>query len=167
MTDETTLQFDLTPPDQAQLAELAARQFTRASGVGSVLGEIAGSYAPVALLGTVAITHAELVLHVAATYGADPTDPRRAADLLVITRVHPTLADAEAALDACRRTKAGGGVTSAIWRLGRMVFAPTAGWALLRLANRHLPGISMLAGTASSQAVAARAIAHYRGCHTD
>jgi hypothetical protein len=64
---------------------------------------VAGTYAPITLLGTAAITHAELILHLAAAYGLDPTDPRRAADLLLITRVHPTRSDAEAALEAARR----------------------------------------------------------------
>ncbi|WP_378971179.1 hypothetical protein [Paractinoplanes rhizophilus] len=95
---------DAYPTASAQaLARLAKQQFTRFGGLGSVFGAVAGTYAPITLLGTAAITHAELILHLAAAYGLDPTDPRRAADLLLITRVHPTRSDAEAALEAARR----------------------------------------------------------------
>src|SRR6185369_15646494 len=117
-------------------------QFTRFGGLTSIFGAVAGSYAPITLLGTAAITHAELVLHVAAAYGLDPTDPQRATDLLVITRVHPTKSDAEAALGAAARPayEEGGGLSDAVWRLGRTLAVHTGGWAVLRLANRYFPG---------------------------
>jgi hypothetical protein len=136
--------------------------------LGSVFGAVAGSYAPVALLGTAAVTHAELVLHLAAAYGLDPTDPQRAVDLLVITRVHPTRSDAEAALVAARRPvyEDGNRLSDAVWRFGRMLAAQTGGWAVLRLASRFFPGTSLLAAvltsTASAQSVAARAEAYYK-----
>ena len=149
------------------LARLATRQFTRFGGLGSIFGAVAGSYAPITLLGTAAVTQAELVLHIAAAYGLDPTAPERAADLLVITRVHPTHQDAEAALESAKRPAyEDGGLTGAAWRLGRMLAAQTGGWTALRLANRFFPGTSLLAAvltsTASAQSVAARADAYYR-----
>lgn len=150
--------------DDAALARLAIQQFTRFGGLASVFGAVAGSYAPVALLGSAAITQAELVLHVAAAYGLDPTDPQRAADLLVIVRVHPTRGEADAALAAAHDDA--GGPAAAVWRLGRMIAAQAGGWALLRFANRRLPGTSLLAAvlssTASAQTAAARADAYYR-----
>jgi hypothetical protein len=153
--------------DTPALARLAKQQFTRFGGLGSVFGAVAGSYAPITLLGTAAITHAELVLHMAAAYGLDPTDPQRAVDLLVITRVHPTKSDAEAAFASARvPAYEDGGLSGAVWRLGRTIAAQTGGWALLRLANRYFPGTSLLAAvltsTASAQSVAARAEAYYR-----
>ncbi|WP_433372165.1 hypothetical protein ACQPZX_48910 [Actinoplanes sp. CA-142083] len=128
---------------------------------------MAGTYAPITLLGTAAITHAELILHVAAAYGLDPTDPQRATDLLLITRVHPTKSDAEAALSsAARPAYEDGGLSAAVWRLGRMLAVQTGGWAALRLVNRYFPGTSLLAAvltsTASAQTVAARAETYYR-----
>jgi hypothetical protein len=155
-----------TASNQA-LARLATRQFTRFGSLGSIFGAIVGSYPPITLLGTAAITHAELALHLAAAYGVDPTDPARAAELLVITRVHPTLAEAEAALAAARRPAyEDGGLTGAARRLGRMLATQTGGWTALRLANRYFPGTSLLAAvltsTASAQSVAARADKFYR-----
>ena len=143
------------------LARLAKQQFTRFGSLTSVFGAIAGSYAPITLLGTAAVTHAEIVLHLAAAYGLDPTDPQRAADLLVITRVHPTRSDAEEAL-----ADESGGLSSAVWRVGRAVAAQTGGWTAVRLANRYFPGTSLLTAvltsTASAHGAAARANTFYR-----
>jgi hypothetical protein len=139
--------------DETALARLATRQFTRFGSLGSVFGAIAGSYAPIALLGSVAVTQAELVLHLAAAYGLDPTDAERAVDLLVLTRVHATRADAEAALDAARQPAyEDGGASSSVWRLGRAIVAQTGAWAVIRLVNRYLPGVSLLAAVVTSQA---------------
>lgn len=153
--------------DSDALARLAVRQFTRFGSLSSIFGAVAGSYAPLALVGAAAITHAELVLHVAAAYGLDPADPQRAADLLVIARVHPETADAEAALAAARRpVYEDGGLSGAVWRFGRMVAAQGGAWALVRLTSRYFPGTALLtaalSGNASAQSTAARAIAHYR-----
>ncbi|WP_203782824.1 hypothetical protein [Paractinoplanes rishiriensis] len=150
------------------LARLATEQFTRFGRLTRVLGAVAGSVAPAALVGTAALTHAELVLHLAAAYGQDPTHPQRAADLLVITRVHPTLADAEAALAAASRPpyEDESGVSGAVWRFGRLLAVQTGAWTVVRVANHYFPGTSLLAaalsGNASAQAVAARAHAHYK-----
>jgi len=142
------------------LARLAGRQFTRFGSLPSVFRAVAGSYAPITLLGTAAITNAEIVLHVAAAYGLDPTDPQRAADLLVITGVHPTRADAEQALERRGHER---GVAS---RLARLVATQTPAWTAVRLANRYFPGTSLLAAaltsTASAQMTAARAEAYYK-----
>jgi hypothetical protein len=141
----------------AGLARLATKQFTRFGTVAGVFGAVAGSYAPIALLGSSALAHAELVLHLAAAYGLDPTDERRAAELLVLTRVHPTTADAETALTAARQPAYDdGGITGAAWRFGRMAAIQAGGWAALRVVNRLFPGASLLvATTVSRNAVAA------------
>jgi hypothetical protein len=150
------------------LARLATRQFTRFGGLTSVFGAIAGSYAPIALLGTAAITQADLVLHMAAAYGLDPTDPERAVDLLLIARIHPNAEEAEAALAAAKRPAYDddGTFSGALLRLGRLVATQSGSWASLRLASRYFPGVSLLAAiltsTASAQSAAARAAAYYR-----
>ncbi|MBG0560762.1 hypothetical protein [Actinoplanes aureus] len=64
------------------LARLATLRFTRSAGLRAGLGAIAGPYAPVALLVAAAITQAELVLHLAAAYGRNATDPQRVAELV-------------------------------------------------------------------------------------
>jgi hypothetical protein len=141
---------------EAGLARLATKQFTRFGTVAGVFGAVAGSYAPVALLGSSALAHAELVLHLAAAYGLDPTDEKRAAELLVLTRVHPTQADAEEALTAARQPAyEEGGITDAAWRFGRMVATQVGGWAALRVVNRLFPGASLLVATTVSRNVVA------------
>lgn len=138
------------------LARLAVRQFTRFGTVGSIFGAVAGSYAPVALLGTAALTQAELVLHVAAAYGLDPGDERRAADLLVLTRVHPSRADAEAAIAAAKQPayEDDSKLSDAAWRFGRMATTQAGGWLALRLVNRFFPGTSLLVAALASRSAA-------------
>jgi len=145
-------------------ARLAARQFTRFGSLSTICAAVAGSYAPVALLGTAAITHADLVLHIAAAYGLDPTDERRAADLLVLTKVHPSRGEAEAAITTAKQPSyedEEGGITDAAWRLGRMLAAQAGGWTAIRTLNRFFPGTSLLTAVLTSrsaaQSLAARA----------
>jgi hypothetical protein len=150
----------------AGLARLATMQFTRFGSLGSIFGAIAGSYAPAALIGTAAVTHAQLILHIAAAHGLDSTDEARAIDLLVLTRVHPRREDAEAALATARQPAyEDGGMTDAAWRLGRMVAVQTGRWAATRFVNRYFPGTSLLAATLTSRSaaetVAARANTYY------
>ena len=149
-------------------ARLAVRQFTRFGGLSTVCAAVAGSYAPVALLGTAALTQADLVLHIAAAYGLDPTEERRAADLLVLTRVHPSRADAQAAIDTAKQPSyedEDGGISDAAWRLGRMVAAQAGRWTAIRTLNRFFPGTSLLAAVLTSrsgaQALAERAERFY------
>jgi hypothetical protein len=160
---------DYPHADEAALARLATRQFSRAGGLGSVLGAVAGSYAPVVLAGTAAFAHAELVLHVAAAYGKDPAAPERAVDLLVLTRIHPDREAAEVAVAAARRPaydEEGGGLRAGVWRLSRLISGQVGGWGVFRLINRYLPGVSLLAafltGRAAADGLAARANALYR-----
>ncbi|WP_433723120.1 hypothetical protein ACQP2Y_45875 [Actinoplanes sp. CA-051413] len=148
------------------LARLAVSQFTRFGSVSSVFAAVAGSYAPIALLGAAAYTHAELALHVAAAYGLDPTDRERAVDLLVLTRVHPVREDAVAALATAEQHSYDSGLTDATWRLGRMIAVQAGGWAAVRAINHFFPGTSLLVATLTSRgaarAMAARATVHYR-----
>ncbi|WP_250031732.1 hypothetical protein [Paractinoplanes maris] len=148
------------------LGRLAARQFGRFGAVASVFGAVAGSYAALALVATRALTDAELILHLAAAHGIDPTDPRRAIDLLVITRVHETAAEAEAALAAVRGDLPADGSGDALWRLGRMIAPQVVAWTALRSLNRAYPGASLLAAVLTSataaQGTAARATTYYR-----
>jgi hypothetical protein len=164
--DRTRAAYPGATPDA--LARLAVQQFTRFGSVSSVFAAVAGSYAPIALLGAAAFTHAELALHVAAAYGLDPTDRARAADLLVLTRVHPLREDAEAALAAAdQHSYENTGLTDATWRLGRMLAVQAGGWAAVRAVNHFFPGTSLLAATLTSRgaarAMAARATFFYRG----
>ncbi|WFF02023.1 hypothetical protein [Micromonospora sp. WMMD964] len=153
------------------LARLATRRFVRSAGAGGAAAALAGFFAPLAELTSVLWTHANLVLHLAAAYGKDPTHPDRAVELLVLTQVHPDAASAEAALAAAQ--EAGDPVEAgwpraaeAAWRLAAPLTAQTGGWVALRLVARLLPGAAMLAAAlgdaAAADRLAARAVAAYR-----
>ena len=143
----------------AALARLAADQFTRFSSPSSIVGTLAGAYAPVSLIATTALTHARVILHVAAAYGIDPTDEARAADLLVLTRVHASREDADTALAATGQGAAGKS------RIARMVATNAAGWVVVRLVSRYIPGTRLLAAAlvnrSSARAMAERANRYY------
>jgi hypothetical protein len=147
----TREEYPSATPDA--LARLAVAQFTRVGSVGSVFAALAGSYAPIALLGVNAYTYAELILHVAAAHGLDPTDPRRAVDLLVLSQVHPDAEAAEAALAIARQPayEEEARFTDAVWRLGRMAATQAAVWMLLKGVNRFFPGAAVLAAVMTSR----------------
>ncbi|MEW1588805.1 hypothetical protein AB0283_25545 [Micromonospora vinacea] len=153
------------------LARLATRRFVRSAGAGGATAALAGFFAPVAELAAVLWTHSELVLHLAAAYGKDPTHPDRAVDLLVLTQVHPDRASAAAALAAAE--SAGDPVegawpraAEAAWRLAAPLTAQAGGWVALRLVARLLPGAAVLAAAlgdaAAADRLAARTVAVYR-----
>jgi hypothetical protein len=147
------------------LARLAIAEFTRRGTVGAALGAVAGSYAPMALMGAAVWTQAELVLHVAAAHGHDPADQARAAELLVLAKVHPTRADAEAALAAARQP--GAGSVDTRLRVGRPLATQLGGWLAIRTVNRFFPGTSVVLATLFSRGAAemlgVRAIGLYEG----
>ncbi|WP_247684176.1 hypothetical protein [Micromonospora sp. D93] len=153
------------------LARLATRRFVRSAGAGGATAALAGFFAPLAELAAVLWTHSELVLHLAAAYGKDPTHPDRAVDLLVLTQVHPDRASAAAALAAAET--AGDPVegawpraAEAAWRLAAPLTAQAGGWVALRLVARLLPGAAVLAAAlgdaAAADRLAARTVAVYR-----
>uniref|UniRef100_A0A7L6BE48 EcsC family protein n=1 Tax=Micromonospora robiginosa TaxID=2749844 RepID=A0A7L6BE48_9ACTN len=157
--------------DADGVARLATRRFVRMAGTGGGLAAGAGLFAPAAELAAVLWTQANLVLHMAAAYGHDPAHPDRAAELLVLTSVHPDEGAARAALAAARAAGEPadgpwGRVAEAAWRLATPVAAQAGGWLGLRLAARLLPGAAVLAaatgGTAAAERVAARAVGRYR-----
>ena len=162
----TYADYPAATPDA--VARLAVAQFTRAGGLSSIFAAVAGSYSPVALLGANAFTYAELVLHVAAAYGLDPTDPQRAVDLLVLTGAHPDAAAAEAALATARQPvyEEDTRLTDAVTRLGRMVAAQGAAWTVVKGVNRFFPGTTMLAAIMisrnGSRTMGAKATNFYR-----
>ncbi|WP_259275884.1 hypothetical protein, partial [Micromonospora chalcea] len=114
--------------DADGVARLATRRFVRMAGTGGALAAGAGMFAPVAELAAVLWTQANLVLHLAAAYGRDPAHPDRAAELLVLTLVHPDDGTARAALAAALAADEPadgpwGRVAQAAWRLATPVAA--------------------------------------------
>ncbi|MFC6019283.1 hypothetical protein ACFP2T_24130 [Plantactinospora solaniradicis] len=154
------------------LALLATRRYVRLSAAGGALSMATGLLAPFAELAVVTWAQASLVLHLAAAHDHDPTAPERAADLLVLTGVHPDGQSARAALDAAEVALRGGPdgssprLAEAGWRLGAPIVARSANWLALRLAVRRLPGattlVTALANSAATERLAARATALYR-----
>ncbi|MBE1486278.1 hypothetical protein [Plantactinospora soyae] len=154
------------------LARLATQRYVRLAAAGGALSMATGLLAPFAELAVVTWAQAGLVLHLAAAHGHDPTAPDRAAELLVLTRVHPDGESARAALDAAAAALRGGPdgssprLAEAGWRLGAPIVARSVNWLALRLAVRRLPGattlVTALASSAATERVAARATAHYR-----
>jgi len=162
------LRTDYPAAEPDRLARLATRRYVRLAGLGGAVSPAAGLLAPVAELVTVVWSQAALVLHVAAAYGLDPTDPERAVELLTLTQIHPDDQVARSALAVACGTP-GGEVPQAIpavWRLAAPLAAQTGGWAVLRLAARALPGAAALARSAGNslltERLAARAIDRYR-----
>jgi hypothetical protein len=87
----------------AGLARIAASRSVR---LARTQGAVAGLLGPLAVLAETAALlwiQARLVLDIAAAYGRDPADSDRAAELLVLLRVHPDLDSARAALEAARQ----------------------------------------------------------------
>ncbi|MEV6813737.1 hypothetical protein [Micromonospora sp. NPDC051296] len=156
------------------LARLASRRFVRQAGIGGATAALAGAFAPVVELAAVLWSQANLVLHLAAAYDRDPTHPDRAAELLVLTQVHPDEASARSALAAARVAdgpdeQPGARAAEAAWRLAAPLAAQAGGWLALRLASRLLPGAAVLAAAAgdaaAAQRLAARATHTYRPPH--
>lgn len=83
------------PPDG-----LVRHALARASSAAPVAGAAAALVRPFGGLAATAWLSTRTVLEIAAAYGFDPTDPHRAADLLVLLGVHDTLPVARARLAA-------------------------------------------------------------------
>lgn len=152
------------------LARLATMRSSQTSAAAGMLAATTGAYAPLVEYTSVAWVQAALVLRVAAAHGADPADPERAVDLLVLLRLHSSRESARAALDAAVGEH-GAGLLRAhplegIWRLATPLAARVVGWAALRTAARLIPGaaalVAALTDAAATDLLAARAVAYYR-----
>jgi hypothetical protein len=126
-------------------------------------------------VGVLAWTQARMVLHIAAAYGADPTDPERATDLLVLQNVHKVTQTARTALAVARGHEQAGAL------FGKAASAPKAqvlillGLKLAQMAGvkaakkmfaKMVPGASIILGTwanaSSTKDLAKRTMVLYR-----
>jgi hypothetical protein len=80
------------------LAAVAVRRFTTLARISGSVSGATGLPAAVLDVGVLAWTQSRMVLHIAAAYGLDPAAPERAADLLVLQRVHKGTESARTAL---------------------------------------------------------------------
>lgn len=153
------------------LARLATRRYVRLASTGGAVAAFSGLLAPAAEISSVAWAQASLVLHLAAAHGHDPVHPDRAAELLVLTQVHPDFDSAREALEAAQANLHPpepplGRLVEAGWRFAVPLTAQAGGWLALRFAARWLPGAAILAAaagdSAAAQRLAARAVGFYR-----
>jgi len=114
------------------------------------------------------------VIYVSAAFGLDPTDPARAAELLVIGGMYKTVEEAQAALDrrgerlgvALAKQGVSGALSKAQFRSISQRLAIWAGGKTVRFMSRGMiPGISAITGAIDNAAAADRlgdkAIAFY------
>ncbi|GIJ27901.1 hypothetical protein Vqi01_30630 [Micromonospora qiuiae] len=145
------------PGDSAEtLAEQAVRRFVNRARFSGAVSGAAGLPGAVIDVGVLAWTQARMVLHIAAAYGVDPTHPDRAADLLVLQRVHKAAAGARLALGvAAGRERAGalfgGGERAPLGRVMLRLGVRLAQMAGVRAAKRVfakvVPGAAIVLGT--------------------
>jgi len=149
------------------LAGRAVRRFTTLARISGSVSGATGLPAAVLDVGVLAWTQSRMVLHIAAAYGLDPAAPERAAELLVLQRVHKGTESARTSLgvaagrerasrlftEVCERPLTGV-MMKLGYRLGQMagvhaarrVFAKRAAWV----------------NSAATKDLAARAHAHFR-----
>lgn len=162
--------YAVTPRDLALMAKKRHASLARFSGAATGVG---GIVTIVPDLAAAAWIQSRCVFFVAASFGYDPRDPMRPAELLVLQELYPDVATARAALDGTgqRVVEAmidaklvGGGRDEALAaRLARMVGKR----AVKRVGARLIPGLAIAVNAVGNErdtrALADRAIAFYGG----
>lgn len=160
-------------PDQ--LAALAVGRFTTLARISGAVSGATGLPGAVLDVGVLAWTQSRMVLHVAASYGLDPTASERATELLILQRVHKTAEAARTALGvAAGRERAsrvfhgtpcpplGGVIVKLGVRLGQMAGIRAA----KRVLAKVVPGASIILGgwvnSAATRDLAERSRTKYR-----
>jgi hypothetical protein len=142
------------------LADSAVKRFTNLARISGAAAGAAGLPGAVLDTGVLAWTQARMVLHVAAAYGADPTAPERATDLLVLQRVHKAAETARLALGvAAGRERASrlfadaaGRPLSGIVKLGARLAQMAGVHAARRIFAKVVPGAAIMLGTWANSA---------------
>ncbi|WP_306206898.1 EcsC family protein [Actinoplanes sp. RD1] len=143
------------------LAQQAVRRFTNHARLSGAVSGATGLPGAVVDVGVLAWTQARMVLHVAAAYGLDPTDPERATDLLVLQRVHKIAESARLALgvaagrERASRLFAGAAdrpLTGVMVKLGVKLAQMAGVRAAKRMFAKVVPGAAVLLGTWANSA---------------
>jgi hypothetical protein len=170
---DTRRRNPMAPTDE--IAKMAIAKFINLARLSGATSGVAGLAGAVVDIGVLAWTQARMVLHIAAAYGADPTDPDRATELLVLQKIHKYAEGARVALAVAQgRERAGAMLSVAKTPLGRafgqlgVKLTKMAGVrAAKRFAAKIVPGAAVVLGAwANSSAtteLAGRAVAMYRG----
>lgn len=162
-----------------EIAQIAAKKFTNIAGLSGAVSGAAGLPGAVIDFGVLAWTQARMVLHIAASYGADPTHADRVTDLLVLQRVHKAAQTARAALGVAQGRQtigavvAAGAAGAARPGTGRLIGELTVKLArmsgvraLKRLFAKVVPGAAIILGhwanRSATRELADRTMAHYR-----
>ena len=147
--------------DPDALAQIAAKRFTNYARLSGAVSGAAGLPGAVVDVGVLAWTQARMVLHMAAAYGADPTAPDRATDLLVLQRVHKVAETARVALgvaagrERANRLFASAGdrpLTGVMMRLGVRLAQMAGVRAAKRMFAKVVPGAAVVLGTWANSA---------------
>jgi hypothetical protein len=157
------------------LADWAIKRFLGHARFSGAAAGAAGLPGAVVDVGVLAWTQSRMVLHVAAAYGADPTHPDRATDLLVLQRVHKVAETARVALGvaAGRERAAVLFARASSAPVGRLMLglgiklAQMAGVrAVKKVLAKVIPGVSIVLGSwansAATRDLAKRAVLLYR-----
>jgi hypothetical protein len=158
-----------------EVAALAIKRFTTLARISGAVSGVTGLPGAVLDVGVLAWTQSRMVLHIAAAYGHHPAAPERAADLLVLQRVHKATETARLALGvAAGRERAsrlfagaaGRPLTGVMVKLGVRLAQMAGIRAARRIFAKVVPGAAVILGTwvnsAATRDLAARARAHYR-----
>jgi hypothetical protein len=151
-------QPEITP---AALAQLASRRFTNHARFSGAMSGATGLPGAIVDVGVLAWTQARMVLHIAAAYGLDPTQPDRATDLLVLQRVHKVAETARLALGVAAgrerasrlfSTAADRPLTGVMLRLGVKLAQMAGIRAAKRMFAKVIPGAAVVLGTWANSA---------------
>jgi uncharacterized protein (DUF697 family) len=147
--------------DPDAVAGLAAKRFINYARLSGAVSGAAGLPGAVVDVGVLAWTQARMVLHMAAAYGADPTGPDRATDLLVLQGAHKVAETARVALGvAAGRERAsrlfappsGRPLTGAMVKLGVKLAQMAGVRAAKKVFAKMIPGAGMVLGTWANSA---------------
>ena len=143
------------------MAQQAAKRFLNHARLSGAVSGATGLPGAVVDVGVLAWTQSRMVLHIAAAYGADPTSPERATDLLVLQRVHKAAETARVALgvaagrERASRLFAGAAdrpLSGVMVKLGVKLAQMAGVRAAKRMFAKVVPGAGMLLGTWANSA---------------
>jgi hypothetical protein len=148
------------------LARYAHRRYGRRKLYGLLAGTTGGPLGTVAEAVALAWSQVGLVLHVAAAYGHSPTDRERAAEVLVLLDVHPSVQRAREALRAATSDLPAEPVDGGWQGLCRLAGTRIRWDRMWRRSPRIAPGAGLLIGAvrhdSAMERLARRATAQYR-----
>jgi uncharacterized protein (DUF697 family) len=171
--DRTRARYPGIPADT--VAQIAVRRFTTFARLSGAAAGATGFPGAVIDIGVLAWTQARMVLHIAAAYGVDPSDPERATDLLVLQKVHKVTQTARTALAVARGHEQAGELfgkaatapmSQVFMKLGLKLAQMAGVRAAKKMFAKMVPGAAIILGTwANSSAtkdLAQRTVTLYR-----